>query len=136
MPTPSILNVKEPLVTSGGIIPPAVGDGCNDDTAAIQAHLDALQRSDATPSGECGTGGDTWAPWPVAVYFPAGIYRITAPLRIPFTQFFRLYGDGRGGSFQGTVPMGTIIRQDANGQPIIVFERPDTHNWTIERLGF
>jgi hypothetical protein len=130
MPTPSILYVKD----FG-----AVGDGCNDDTAAIQDALDVLQRLDDTPpASECGTGGDVWTPWAVAVYFPAGLYRITSPLRPPKSRYYRLFGDGgRGGSFYGTgVPLGTVLRQDTDDQPILLFERDSSFGFTIERLGF
>lgn len=129
MPVASVINVKD----YG-----AVGDGCADDTEAIQDALDALSRAGTTPDSCFGTSESaSWSPWAVAVYFPAGIYRITAPLEIPFSQFFRLFGDGgRGGSLQGTVPVGTIIQQDTDDEPIFVFTRGDTHSWTIERLGF
>lgn len=51
----------------------AVGDNVADDTAAIQAALN--------------TG--------LAVYIPAGTYKITAPLNIPSTGGYRIYGDGK-----------------------------------------
>ena len=49
----------------------ARGDGITDDTAAIQAAIDA-----SLPGGK--------------VYFPAGVYRMSAPLRVGDSNF---YGD-------------------------------------------
>lgn len=66
----------------------AVGDGVTDDTAAIQATIDAA------------TGGGI-ATLPVvgrraraSVYLPAGNYKITAPIKIYSVLYFRMYGDG------------------------------------------
>jgi len=60
----------------------AVGDGATDDTASIQAAINAA----------CGLpdGG--------AVYFPAGIYNVTSTLTIN-TGSVSLYGDGPGATF-------------------------------------
>lgn len=57
----------------------ALGDGVADDTAAIQAGIDAAGAVSASIRG-----GTVW--------FPRGAYKITAPLRIP--NFVRLTGVG------------------------------------------
>jgi hypothetical protein len=59
--------------------PGAVGDGNNDDTAAIDRAINADN----------------------AVYFPPGHYKYTNPNRmgLPGTNSYRLYGDGAGNSF-------------------------------------
>jgi hypothetical protein len=60
----------------------AKGDGEHDDAAAIQAGLDALRRRDSH-SG------------PVAIYFPAGTYRITRTLKMRQTLGASLVGASR-----------------------------------------
>ena len=119
----------------------AVGDGCADDTLALQEALDAMIRSgDSVSVSACGETGQSrgkWGPYYAGVYLPAGIYRIDGRLRIPQTQNFRIFGDGgRGGGTNGDVPQGTLIRQDRPDEPILVFDRKDTHSWAIERIGF
>jgi hypothetical protein len=119
--------------------PVAHGDGCHDDTEAIQAGLDALRRRGSQPE-ECEKDAslDSWPPYFAGLYLPAGLYRITTCLEIPFAQHFRIFGDGeRGGQFVDyTVPTGTMIRQDTDGEPIFVFRELYTHSWAIEQLGF
>jgi hypothetical protein len=70
------INVKDPAYG-------AVGDGVTDDTAAIQAALDAVP-----------VGGR-------AVYLPAGIYKVTSSLNIT-QDGTKLYGDGSGYKTGGT----------------------------------
>lgn len=64
----------------------ATGDGICDDTAAIQAAIDAW------------TGATSYTAAPrvpsKALYLPSGIYRITAPLRFRSVESCRVYGDG------------------------------------------
>lgn len=138
---PSVLNVKD----FG-----AMGDGAHDDRAAIQSALDALVRSATSTSreepscdGQSELTLDAWDPWAVAVYFPAGVYRLCGRLHIPATRGFRLFGDGGrwGGTIYRTgdgrdVPGGTVLRQDVDNEPIFAFEQNYTHGWAIERFAF
>ncbi len=130
-----IYNVRNPPVGQ----PAAYGDGCHDDTAAIQAGLDALRRRDSQPK-DCIKDDrlDAWPAYFAALYLPAGLYRITSRLLIPFAQHFRIVGDGeRGGEYVDfTVPTGTMIRQDTPGEPILVFREYATHSWAIDGIGF
>lgn len=115
----------------------AVGDGCADDTKAIQDGLNALSRY--VPSVPCafGNGLRKSPPHFSTLYLPAGIYRIRGRLRIPRSQNFRIVGDGeRGGGFDTEVPRGTLIQQDLSDEPILVFEVADTHSWAIDGIGF
>lgn len=129
----------------------AVGDGCKDDTLAIQAALCALARrwSDtcggtATPVTGCfEPEAPYYLKWPTyaaGLYFPAGIYRITKLLEIPWLIDVRIFGDGgRGGQGHGgtdDLPCGSVIRQDNSDAPIFRFRDTDTAGVTIERLGF
>lgn len=82
----------------------AVGDGRNDDTAALQAFVDAV-----AARGERG-------------FIPAGTYRITAPLRIgaadpsQHSGSFCLSGAGRTGpGADGRAKGGTLILYDGAG---------------------
>jgi hypothetical protein len=63
----------------------AVGDGVTNDTAALQAALDAAY----SPSGH---GANFWLN--KAVFVPAGRYKITAPLKIVNTWGAHVFGDG------------------------------------------
>jgi Pectate lyase superfamily protein len=83
----------------------AVGDGVTDDTAAIQAAINAV----ITPSG--GT-----------LYFPSGTYKITAKLLIPFSAGWRIFGASRDQ---------TRIKQFASNTRIFSFETENTHSWEI-----
>jgi hypothetical protein len=85
----------------------AVGDGSNDDTAAIQAALDAAS----------------------AIYFPAGTYKVTDTLVISTLNRQYIYGDGRSSIIS--------YNAAANGEPLfsigvnrdnITFERLDFTN--------
>ncbi|PKB19295.1 pectate lyase-like protein [Novosphingobium kunmingense] len=88
----------------------AKGDGVADDTAAIQAAINA----ELTPNGG-------------ALYFPDGIYRITAKLVIPFATGWRIYGQSR---------RGTIIRQATSNTRIFSLESDLIHSWEIGHLSF
>ena len=83
----------------------AVGDGVTDDTAAIQAAINAV----ITPTG----GG---------LYFPAGTYKITAKLLIPFSAGWRIFGASRDQ---------TRIKQFTSNTRIFSFETQNTHSWEI-----
>lgn len=80
----------------------AVGDGVADDTAAIQSAID-----------------DAWAAPGGTVYFPVGVYRITAALTTPTNTAgaIRFLGAGRprtgtgGWSFDPAAAQGATIRQ-------------------------
>lgn len=86
----------------------AKGDGVNDDTTALQRALEAL----ATP----GIAG---------IFIPAGTYRITAPLTIPFVQGKSILGDGRDN---------TVIRQETSNIPIIQTSAEDTHSIVLGEM--
>ncbi|BBI31795.1 glycosyl hydrolase family 28-related protein [Cohnella abietis] len=59
------------------------------------------------------------------LYVPAGIYKITSQIVIPFMTGFRIQGDSRGG---------TIIRQFTNNMPIFNFGTSLTHSWKISDI--
>ena len=61
----------------------AVGDGVADDTAAIQAAIDA-----AATFGVTGNFG-------AAVYFPSGRYIVSSTISLPGSQYVSLFGTGR-----------------------------------------
>lgn len=64
----------------------AVGDGVTDDTAAIQAAVDAaISSGDYTTTARHGIG---------AVYLPTGTYRITSPIAVRSVIDFHMYGHG------------------------------------------
>ena len=65
----------------------AVGDGVTDDTAAIQAAIDANYVSVVLPDGNVNES-------PPIVYFPYGTYIISSPLRL--TSYTTIKGAGRG----------------------------------------
>ena len=69
----------------------AVGDGVHDDTAAIQAALN-------TNSGN------------VSVYFPKGVYKITATILIPQNRATKMYGDGFNPQETTNPVEGTVIK--------------------------
>lgn len=72
----------------------AIGNGQNDDTAAIQKAVD-YAKSVST------AGGGTFRP---SIYFPAGYYNISAPINITNTSGIWLVGDG--GKWLSTVIFG------------------------------
>ncbi len=86
----------------------AVGNNTNNDRGAIQSCLDVAFRD---------TNYNGWSDSTLTrlVYFPAGIYKIDAPLLIPsFTHGGMMYGDGMGVSVINNVTSGSIVIH-ANG---------------------
>jgi hypothetical protein len=77
----SVYNVKSPLYG-------AKGDGTTDDTAAIQAAINAITGTAAPASNTRLAKG--------VLYFPAGTYKVTSDLVIRSVQDFVLVGDGPG----------------------------------------
>lgn len=86
----------------------ALGDGVTDDTAAIQAAINAV----------IGNSGG-------ALSFPGGTYKITAKLVIPPAYGWRIFGASRHAA---------VIRQFAANTPIFSFESDNIHGWEISDL--
>ena len=86
----------------------ATGNGTTDDTAAIQGAINACLTL---------SGGH--------LYFPAGTYKISAALVIPYSANWRIWGASRGN---------TSIVQSASNTQIFNFTSDDTWGWTIEEL--
>jgi hypothetical protein len=82
----------------------AVGNGVTDDTAAIQAALNAAYGPPSSPNGLSSNLN-------CAVFFPPGTYIITAPLTIKWTQGAYVFGSG----------MGTTIISNKNSSNPSVF---------------
>lgn len=87
----------------------AKGDDTNDDTAEIQA---AINYALATLSGK-------------RVYFPAGTYKISAKLTIPFSTGWIIEGESRAC---------VSLKQYTAGASIFSLETADTHSWTVRDL--
>jgi len=66
----------------------ATGDGVTDDTAAIQAAIDASE----------------------SVYFPSGVYKIISTLNLPNTTYRKLHGDGFNAQETTNPVKGSIIK--------------------------
>lgn len=109
----------------------AVGDGVMDDTAAIQASLDLAFGSSASPHGTNTYLNKT-------VYFPAGQYKITAPLLLTNVKSGIIRGEGKqvstivygGGSFPGN----SVTGADNTITPIFMMN--GFAYSSIESLGF
>jgi autotransporter-associated beta strand protein len=100
----------------------AAGDGVADDTAAIQAAINAAH---ATGTGNPVVAGEVW--------FPSGTYRITAPLVLTNGGVSLLGRD------QGGAPCASIIKADANLPSMVCITNPPTSyvgNVAIENLVF
>jgi hypothetical protein len=82
-----------------------VGNGVADDTVALQVAINSL------------TATGNWE-----LFIPAGTYKITAALTLPYMQGKKIRGAGPGGG------QGTIIRQDTLTVPIIKTTAEDTHS--------
>ena len=67
----------------------AAGDGSTDDTAAIQAALDAAYGSSSSPNGSSGAIKNR------PVFFPAGNYKITRALTLKSVMGAHIFGAGR-----------------------------------------
>lgn len=82
----------------------AVGDGVTDDTAAIQAAIDACFGAEAVPPS---VGGFDDPLQNSPLYFPAGTYRVTQSLRFVHVLGGVIFGDGSDVTrivFDGNVP--------------------------------
>src|ERR1700676_1436096 len=66
----------------------AIGNGIADDTTAVQNAINYL-------TGPAAPSSNTRLPL-AALYFPAGIYKVTADLVIQYVEGFRMTGDGPG----------------------------------------
>lgn len=125
----------------------AIGDGCADDTKAIQNALDALRVSlpavactEPAPTG-CGPAHtQSWPEQPAGLFFPPGIYNVCGPVRGGNLRNVRIFGTGGRGGRVGVgpdgAPVGSVLRQTRDGAPIFVFSGPESSGVTVERLGF
>ena len=86
----------------------AAGNGITDDTAAIQGAINACLTT---------AGGH--------LYFPAGTYKISAALVIPFSANWRIWGASRGN---------TSIVQSVSNTQIFTFNSDETWGFAIEEL--
>lgn len=84
----TVFNVKDPAYG-------AIGDGVTDDTAAIQAAINAV------PSAANSAGG--------VVYFPPGMYRITSTLTSTTKNLTLLGAEGAQGQWPHNAPPNTVI---------------------------
>jgi Ca2+-binding RTX toxin-like protein len=108
----------------------AKGDGITDDTAAIQAALNALKD----------TTNNTWS----VLYFPAGTYRITQQLTTDRTTHYEYLGAELIGEdpsttkiLWGGAPGGTMLRWDAWHDKVsrLTFDGNSKADWGIVRAG-
>jgi hypothetical protein len=88
--------------------------GVGDSTAAFKAAIVVLKAGYAGGNIQNGK-----------LYIPAGVYKITDELVLPFMTGFQIEGDSRGG---------TIIKQHTSNKPIFTFGVSLTHSWKISNL--
>ncbi len=88
----------------------AVGDGSTDDTTALQLAINAL----------------TTAAINAEVFIPAGTYKITSSLTLPFMQYKTIRGSGMAA---------TVIQATMTNSPIFKTTAEDTHSITIRDIG-
>jgi hypothetical protein len=90
----------------------AKGDGSTDDTAAIQAAVTAS----LTPVSFIGR----------TLFIPAGNYKLTNEIAIPFSTSWKISGVNRGT---------TLLTQFTNNKAIFALGKNITHTWEISNLG-
>ena len=100
----------------------AVGDGSKDDTAAIQAAFDAAFGTAGSPHG-------TSAQLNKSVFFPAGVYKTTAPLTLSRIRAGHIFGAGQWASKINNVTSGSAVVV-TNGCDYTLFE-----NMSFEATG-
>jgi hypothetical protein len=88
----------------------AKGDGVTDDTIAIQNAINAIVKI---------AGGK--------LFFPAGTYKITNKITIPF---------GTGFIIEGLSRSAVTIKQFTDNTPIFQFTNDLTHSWIIKDISF
>ena len=93
----------------------AKGDGATDDTAAIQAALNAAYGLPSSPNGGPNATNNR------AVFFPNGDYRITTPLRLRSVRGAHIFGAGRFATRIQNVAGGSVFQ--TNGCEYSRFER-------------
>ena len=94
----------------------ALGNGSANDTAAIQAALDAAYGPSSSPNGNVGATKNR------AVFFPSGKYIITAPLTLRSAHGAHIFGAGRfTTTITNTTSGSTVFR--TNGCEFSRFER-------------
>lgn len=77
----------------------AVGDGVADDTAAIQAAVNAVLAN---------TNGGT-------LFIPAGLYKLTSTINFTGSKWFKVYGEGRGTRLFGATGFGYLFTVNTSG---------------------
>ena len=102
----------------------ATGDGTTDDTAAIQAAFDAA------------VVGGVGTPGYAQLYFPTGLYRITTSISGATPNGVHIKGDSVGGSIDGAVERGSLIKNTAGGRIFDFTISGETGAWEISDLGF
>jgi len=100
----------------------ALGNGSNNDTAAIQLALDYAFGTAGSPHGGSIDEGTAGVFLNRQVFFPAGKYIITAPLTLPSLRGAHIFGAGRfTTTIQNITPNGSVFV--TNGCEYSVFER-------------
>lgn len=100
----------------------AVGDGSTDDTAAIQAAINAAQSS---------TGGFS------GIFFPRGRYKVSDTLNVGSVRGIRIVGSGKRQSVDGLVFVGSeLVWADTAPTDRPVFSLNGTSGFAIKDLSF